>query len=64
MNVPNDATTAAVAAPDLAAIKARQQATWASGDYGIIGVTLQIVGESLCEAVDVRADARPSGSGT
>ena len=40
---------------ELAAIKAKQQATWASGDFGIIGVTLQIVGESLCEAVDLRA---------
>jgi len=38
---------------DLAAVKARQQATWASGAYGKIGVTLQIVGETLCEAVDV-----------
>ena len=40
-------------APDYAAIKTRQQATWASGDFGRIGVTLQIVGESLCEAADV-----------
>jgi ubiquinone/menaquinone biosynthesis C-methylase UbiE len=42
-------------APEVAAIKARQQATWASGDFGQIGVRLQIVGESLCEAVDLRA---------
>ena len=41
--------------PDLAAIKSRQQATWASGDYAVIGTTLSIVGESLCEAVDLRA---------
>jgi ubiquinone/menaquinone biosynthesis C-methylase UbiE len=40
---------------DLAAIKARQQATWASGDYGRIGMRLQIVGESLSEAVDLRS---------
>jgi SAM-dependent methyltransferase len=40
--------------PDLAAIKARQQQTWSSGDYAVIGSTLQIVGESLCEAVDLR----------
>ena len=46
------------AAPDHAAIKQRQQATWASGDFAIIGVTLQIVGESLAEAVDVRAGER------
>jgi 2-polyprenyl-3-methyl-5-hydroxy-6-metoxy-1,4-benzoquinol methylase len=39
--------------PDFAAIKAKQQATWASGDYAVIGTTLQIVGESLAEAVDV-----------
>jgi SAM-dependent methyltransferase len=39
--------------PDLAAIKKRQQATWASGDFGQVGVRLQIVGESLCDAVDL-----------
>ena len=44
--------------PDYAAIKTRQQATWASGDFGIIGTTLQIVGESLCEAIDIRAGER------
>jgi ubiquinone/menaquinone biosynthesis C-methylase UbiE len=43
---------------ELAAIKARQRATWASGNYGIIGTTLQIVGESLCEAVDLRAGSK------
>lgn len=41
--------------PDFQAIKQRQQATWASGDYSIIGTTLQIVGETLAEAADVRA---------
>lgn len=44
--------------PDLQTIKTRQQATWASGDYGHIGVRLQIVGESLCEAADVRSNER------
>src|SRR5687768_619077 len=44
--------------PDLTTIKARQQATWASGDYAVIGATLQIVAESLCEAVDLRAGER------
>jgi SAM-dependent methyltransferase len=48
----------AAPAPDLAAIKQRQQATWASGDYGVIGITLQIVGELLAEAADVRAGER------
>jgi len=37
------------------AIKARQQAMWASGDFAVIGTTLQIVGELLSEAADVRA---------
>lgn len=41
--------------PDYTAIKQRQQATWASGDYSVIGTTLQIVAESLAEAADVRA---------
>ena len=49
------AMTSASAAPDLAAIKTRQQAMWASGDFAVIGTTLQIVGEMLCEAVDLRA---------
>jgi ubiquinone/menaquinone biosynthesis C-methylase UbiE len=39
---------------DLSAVKARQQAVWASGDFAVIGTTLQIVGELLCEAVDLR----------
>ena len=42
-------------APDYTAIKQRQQGTWASGDYAAIGVTLQIVGETLAEAADIRA---------
>src|SRR5579864_5255304 len=42
----------------LGPIKTRQQATWASGDYAIIGSTLQIVGETLCEALDLRAGQR------
>src|SRR5262245_58213292 len=47
--------TAVKASPDFEAIKARQQATWATGDFGRIGVLLQIVGETLCEAVDLRS---------
>jgi ubiquinone/menaquinone biosynthesis C-methylase UbiE len=42
-------------APDLKAIKTKQQATWSSGDYAIVGTTLQIVGEQLAEAMDLRA---------
>ena len=44
-----------ITAPDLGAIKVKQQATWASGDFGHIGVRLQLVGESLCEAIDLQA---------
>jgi len=46
------------AQPDFAAIKAKQQATWASGDFSVIGTTLQLVGESLAEAIDIRAGER------
>ncbi|HEX5282317.1 MAG TPA: class I SAM-dependent methyltransferase [Micropepsaceae bacterium] len=41
--------------PDYTAIKQRQQAVWSAGDYAMIGTTLQIVGERLCEALDMRA---------
>ncbi len=44
--------------PDFAAIKQRQQATSASGDYAVVGTTLQTVGERLCETVDLRAGER------
>jgi len=50
------ATQARTADPlDLAAVKTRQQAAWSAGDYAVIGTTLQIVGEDLCEALDLRA---------
>ena len=58
MQVTEKSATPPAATPDYAAIKTRQQATWASGDFGIIGTTLQIVGESLCEAADVCAGDR------
>ena len=45
-------------APDLAAVKARQQAAWSTGNYAVVGTTLQIVGETLCEALDLRPGAR------
>jgi SAM-dependent methyltransferase len=50
--------TATPATIDFAAIKTRQQVAWASGDYAIVGTTLQIVGETLCEAVDLRSNQR------
>ncbi len=43
---------------DLAALKKRQMSTWASGDYAVIGTTLQLVGETLAEACDVNWDER------
>ncbi len=43
---------------DLTAVKSRQQATWSSGDYAVIGTTLSITGELLCEAVDLRPGQR------
>jgi ubiquinone/menaquinone biosynthesis C-methylase UbiE len=50
--------TARGAVPDYAAVKQRQQAMWASGDFALIGTTLQIVGEALAEAMDVCAGER------
>src|SRR5437899_6116188 len=41
--------------PDLASLKARQHSAWSAGDYAVVGTTLQIVGETLCEALDLRA---------
>jgi ubiquinone/menaquinone biosynthesis C-methylase UbiE len=48
-------SNAASAPIDLKAVKARQQGAWSSGDYAVVGTTLQIVGEELCEALDLRA---------
>jgi ubiquinone/menaquinone biosynthesis C-methylase UbiE len=44
--------------PDFAAVKTRQRAAWSSGDYAVVGTTLQIVGEALCEAMDLRSTQR------
>src|SRR6187551_116510 len=49
---------APIPAIDLAAVKGRQQLAWGSGDYAVVGTTLQIVGETLCEAVDLRSGQR------
>jgi len=48
----------AAAQPDLAAVKQRQHGAWSSGDYAVVGTTLQIVGEQLCEALDIRAGSK------
>jgi len=45
-------------ATDLTAVKNKQQMAWSAGDYAVVGTTLQIVGESLCEALDLRAGER------
>ena len=42
-------------APDMSAIKERQQKTWTAGDFAMIGNLMVIVGERLCEAADLRA---------
>ena len=52
------AMTTITATPDYAAIKVKQNAAWSSGDYARIGTTLQIVGESLAEAMDLSPDAK------
>jgi ubiquinone/menaquinone biosynthesis C-methylase UbiE len=49
------ALSAVPGAVDLEAIKARQQSAWSAGDYAVVGTTLQIVGETLCEALDLRS---------
>jgi SAM-dependent methyltransferase len=49
---------AQIATPDYAAIKAKQNAAWSSGDYARIGVTVQIVGEDLAEAMDLAPGAK------
>jgi len=53
--------SAVISAPpavDLAAVKTRQHAAWSTGNYAVVGNTLQIVGETLCEALDLRAGQR------
>src|ERR1044072_4033616 len=55
MHTPAPSTT------DLIALKTRQQAAWSSGDYAVVGTTLQIVGEDLCEALDIRAGQKVLG---
>jgi ubiquinone/menaquinone biosynthesis C-methylase UbiE len=50
-------TTVVTSVPDYPAIKTKQNAAWASGDYSRIGVTLQIVGEALAETMDLRPGA-------
>jgi ubiquinone/menaquinone biosynthesis C-methylase UbiE len=48
----------APAAPDLGALKTKQRAAWSSGNYAIVGSTLQIVGEQLCETLDLKSGSK------
>ena len=52
------ATARQTVTPDLASLKIRQQAAWSSGNYAVVGTTLQIVGEQLCETLDLRAGSK------
>src|SRR6202051_3960847 len=58
MTASSAAASQTPAQPDLAALKVRQKAAWSSGDYAVVGTTLQIVGEELCEALDLRPGAK------
>lgn len=60
MQTPSGLSQRALDTPtiDLVAAKAKQQVAWSTGNYAVIGTTLQIVGETLCEAVDLRANER------
>ena len=46
------------AAPDLAAVKQRQQATWASGDFAVVAARIVLVAEHLCDTADLHAGWR------
>ena len=64
----NAVLSPSAATDPLVALKQKQQAAWGSGDYSVVGTTLQIVGETLCEAADVQSgedvlDARPASHG-
>ena len=54
----NTLNTSIDSAIDYAAIKMRQTAAWASGDYAVVGTTLQIVGEQLCESIDLKPGSK------
>jgi ubiquinone/menaquinone biosynthesis C-methylase UbiE len=43
---------------EFTALKSRQHAAWSSGNYAVIGSTLQIVGEQLCESLDLRSGSK------
>jgi ubiquinone/menaquinone biosynthesis C-methylase UbiE len=57
-NPTQSGTESGVPGPDLVALKTRQQVAWSSGNYAIVGSTLQIVGEQLCEALDLKSGSK------
>jgi ubiquinone/menaquinone biosynthesis C-methylase UbiE len=57
-SIPSSELALAGLMPEFSPMKKQQQATWASGDFAVIGTTLQIVGEELCEAMDLRSGQR------
>ena len=42
---------------DQRAVKTRQHVSWSSADYAVVGSALQIVGEELCESLNLYQDA-------
>ena len=46
---------AASSSPDFDAVKARQQATWASGDFSFVAARIVYEAEHLCETADLQA---------
>jgi ubiquinone/menaquinone biosynthesis C-methylase UbiE len=45
-------------APDFAAVKTRQQGTWASGDFSVVASRIVFQAEHLCETADLQAGWR------
>jgi len=56
--VPVSAAPDQTASPDTVKVKSRQRDAWGSGDYSVVGTTLQIVGEQLCEALELRPGSK------
>jgi SAM-dependent methyltransferase len=44
--------------PDFSAVKRRQQATWASGDFSVVAARIVYQAEQLCETADLQAGWR------
>jgi ubiquinone/menaquinone biosynthesis C-methylase UbiE len=48
-------STEALPTPDFTAIKTKQQAAWSTGNYAVVGSTIVLAAELLCEAMDLRS---------